>query len=345
MRRFDRLAGLLAWCTALTCADACVVKLDREFDDAGAPAADAAAGTVSGCRPFPAVEGDVRSIPVGTDRALWLADDGSAFDVALPASADCEWTTTALGRIVDPSPLEPEGWVAPLDLVDTGGGLALYYELFAFDPTAPLGLSAVGFGVAPRDATSGRFVPTSHLLFSPDRPSFGASALRQGEQVYVWGCQSAGFLASDCFVARVPTASVASPAAYSYWAGDGWSSNPDDAVPAVRGAGSGVSVRQDGNGATRLLMTYVPPLGSTLVARSAGTPEGPWSAPVTLASCDLIGAGANQFCSGGQQHPELTPQDALFITYAPQSFAADAGALPHATAPHLVALPVPASLP
>jgi hypothetical protein len=90
-------------------------------------------------------------------------------------------------------------------------------------------------------------------------------------------------------------------------------------------------------------MTYVPPLGSTIVARRAIAPEGPWSAPETLASCGLAGAGPGAFCGGGEQHPELVAPGAttVAVTYGAQTLATDAGPNADAFWPQWTTLRVP----
>ncbi len=340
----------------------CAIELDHEFDDAGASTdggASAAPPISRGCNPLRQVSGvvslagDARSLPLANGDALWVVDQGAlpdggsalspTFLVAGGARADCTaWSATFEGPAFAPSPLAPNGLLVALDLVQGSEAPALYYELFVYDAAAPLGLRALGYGLAPEDAATGHFVPTSELLWSSDRPAYGGSALRMGNAVYVYGCASAGFLTDDCFVARADPSRLASTAAYTYWTGDRWSSNPDDAAPIAQGGGI-ISVRPAKGGATGFVMTYVPPLGSTVVARRAIAPEGPWSAPETLASCDLQGAGPGAFCGGGQQHPELLPPGAktLTLTYDARTFATDAGANGGAFWPRLTALSPP----
>jgi len=353
-------------------ASGCVVPLDHEFDDdAASPStddggADDAPAVAAGCEVLggtagvTTLAGDARSLGLADGGAIWIVDQATTPDggLALPAAfvvgseradAGCGGgSATFAGSAVAPSPLAPNGLIAPLDLVATSAGPALYYQLFASDPTQPLGLRALGVGLAPRDPTTGMFVPTSELLWSADRPTYGGSALSVGGTVFVWGCTSSGAFTSDCFVAKASDAEVASTAGYSYWTGDDWSSSADDAAPVTQGGGV-VSVRPDATRAGRWLMTYVPPLGNTLVIRSAIAPEGPWSAPVTLASCALDGAGPGAFCGGGEQHAELatTGSATLALTYDAQTFVTDAGSPLDARAfwPQLVTLPIPPSLP
>jgi hypothetical protein len=344
----------------------CVVPLDDEFSDAEPdaseerPDSEAGATPDPGCRPFEALSsattltGDLRSIAQSDGSSLWIVDEArvadaggapGAFAVGPGAGVSCaDWNAKFEGHAFAPSPLAPSGFAAPLDLVAMPSGLGLYYALFVADPTATFGIREVGIGLAPRDAVSGLFVPTSELLWSPDRPNFGTSALLVGATVYAFGCASTGAFSANCFVARADVANLASTAAYSYWTGEGWSSEIDDAAPITQ-AGGTVSVRPDPTGGARYIMTFVPPLGNTLVAQSAPSPEGPWSASVTLATCALD-AGAGAFCGGGEQHPELAGAPGqLVLSYAAQTFASDAGVSRDAFWPHIVSIDVPKSLP
>jgi hypothetical protein len=374
MRRSDRRrAGLLAVAAALALpalnAGSCVVPLDDEFAAGGsggagqggaAPSKQDAAAPVSGCEPLQAggsslgLTGDLRSIAQSDGSSLWVADqatlpDGgtgpAAIAVGPGATADCAgWGATLTNPAFAPSPLAPSGLLTPLDLVSMPGGLGLYYELFVSDPTQTLGLRELGVGLAIRDPSSNLFVPTSDLLWSPDRPSYGTSVLVVGGTAYTFGCSSTGAFSASCFVARADAANLASTAGYTYWTGESWSDDVDDAAPITQASGT-VSVRPDPTGELRYIMTFVPPLGDTLVAENAPAPEGPWSGPVTLAACDLTGAGAGSFCAGGQQHPELASSSRpLVLSYDARSFA-DAGAPADAFWPHLVVLALPAALP
>jgi hypothetical protein len=303
------------------------------------------------------VGADLHSIADGDGGSLWLAGQGSSqdggpvivpgFDLAPGAQASCAaWNAGFLGSAFDPSPIEPMGFVAGQDMVATPSGLAAYYTLYAPDSTRALGIRLVGYGLAPRDATTGRFAPTSELLWSADRPGYGSSAIPIGGMVYVHGCRSSGPFTEDCFVARALPGDLASPAGYTYFTGDHWSQNPDDAASVVQGVGD-VSVRPDPTGRPRFLMTYVPPLGNTIVARSAIAPEGPWSAPVTLGACALDPALAGAFCGGGEQHPELLgAAGRLVVSYDARTFDGDAAvaAGPTATWPRIVTVEVPAGL-
>jgi hypothetical protein len=368
MRRSDVHAALLLALVA-TASLACVWRLDDEFlpdggtyepDATSDSTVDAEAVVATGCPLFPglfgvaSLAGNSHSLPAVEGGALWVVDQAvtSAGNAELPAAVvvangagtSCAgWSSTFEGAATTPSPLEGAGTIMPLDLIATSGGPALYYQVFARDPAAPLGLRALGVGIA-SSGDDGLFVLTSDLLWTPDRPAYGGSGLRIGDTLFVWGCKTTSAFDADCYVAQVPPAQADVASAHTYWSGDTWSSNVDDATP-ITSAGAVVSVRSDPTRSGRLLMTYIPPLGDTLLVRSSLAPQGLWSAPVTLAACDLAGAGPGAFCAGGEQHPELVVgQTAIAVTFDARSFTPDAGSAA-SFVPRLATFPVPTELP
>jgi hypothetical protein len=326
----------------------CATPLDHEFDADAAPAGGPP--VMAGCEPFRAgapgaLAGDLHSLVLADGTVLWLgqlAADSSAVGfivggvIGAGDESICTRLSTVGTAVLAASPLQPDGLITPLDLVETDAGPVLYYQLLARDATQPLGVRAVGVGLAPWDGT--RFVPTGELLWSADRPVYGASAVRDGDTVYVHGCLSTGAFAAACWLARASVGDVASASAYEYWTGSAWSANPDAAAPVVTDGGPTVSVRKI---AARWLMTYVTPLGHVVSVRSAIAPEGPWSAPVALFTCDLAGAGDGAFCAGGTQHPELG--DGLVVSVAAATFGSATGT--DAYWPRVVAVTIPAALP
>jgi hypothetical protein len=319
--------------------------------DLGATASSADAGARAppravGCRPLhdvagvTRVGGAVRSLALPDGSVLVVADDvtlagNDVPSLALTAAAgasvdDClaSAAPTNNGPAFDPPDL------APLSGVVVAGVATFYYAD-----------SSGSIGVAPQDPSDGRFRSASSVaqLWTSDRPAFGTAAVVVGTDVHALGCKPARFLDADCFAARAPSASLADASAYAYTMGsDRWSPRVDDAWPMTSG-GTTFDVAWL-PAQSRWLMVYVPPLGNTLTARSGLSPEGPWSAPIPLATCDL--ADADMFCAGMHLHPALaSPDGTIALSYAPASLSPDAAsrraADPDAWWPRLVALPVP----
>jgi hypothetical protein len=346
MRSSDRAIGALAGaCIGIA---ACATSLPG--GDLGESAGPGDAGAtappvVSACLPFRSItglttmSGAFRSIPQAGGGA-WAIVDNAVVDgadvpslaLAVPAGAsldDCLASSTLASTGTAPA-LDPSS-LAPLSGVVAGGVALLYY------------VDASGsIGVAAQDPADGRFRPGATLLWTSDRPVFGTAAVTDGTNVFAIGCQSARFLDADCFVARAPAASTDDESAYGYYTGGGrWSPRVDDAWPVTSG-GTALDVAwlPDHN---RWLAAYVPPLGATIMLRSGLTPDGPWSAPLAVATCAL--ADPDMFCAGIHLHPALSaPPGTIALSYAAASLSPDVAsrraAEPDKWWPQLVALPV-----
>jgi hypothetical protein len=234
-----------------------------------------------------------------------------------------------------------------MDGVAAGGTTWLYASVARHDAAAPFGQKALGIGVARFDPASNRFVPEPTFLWTADRASYGTAVVPSGGSVYVYGCESQG-LDAHCFVARAAPDKLDQPSAYAYYTGsDHWSSSIEDALPVVPSAGNPISVAPD-PAAGGWLMTYVPPLGSTMFVRRGLAPEGPWSSAYPLADCDLV--DSDTFCTGAFLHPELfVPGGSIAVSYALGSFSADFGdralASPATYGPRLAVVALPRELP
>jgi len=217
--------------------------------------------------------------------------------------------------------------LSPLAAVSIGGAVSLYVD----QPS--------GYGVAALGASS-----TPVPLWTSDRPAFGtAAAVDDDGNVYAIGCIAARFLDGDCYVARAPASSIASIGAYQYYVGsERWSPRIEDAWPMTSGATAVDVVPLPSLG--RWLMAYAGPLGTTIIVRSGLSLQGPWSAPIPVAQCDL--ADGDMFCTDVRLHPALAaPPGSIAVSYAIASLSPDAGARqaqdPAAWWSRLAALPLP----
>jgi hypothetical protein len=324
MRSSDTLAAAVA----STVLAACATPL---------PGGDLGADTISdgsaplpvasGCLPFhgvaglDVVSGAVRSLPQPDGGALFVVDDAvvrgtdvpslGLFAAAGESLAGCLATARLSGA--NPSSVLDPPTLSPLSGLVAGGVSTLYYT----DPSGSI-------GVAVQDPTDGRFRPGPTALWTSDRPAYGTAAVLTAGNVDVIGCHPARFLDSDCFAARAPEASTTDESTYTYYVGSGrWSPSVDDAWPMTSGASSFDVVSRPSEG--RWLMVYVGPVGSTIFVRSGLAPEGPWSAPVPVATCDL--ADSDMFCAGVHVHPLLaSPRGTVVVSYAAASLSADSAA-------------------
>lgn len=361
MRRSD-----LALLAALALAG-CSIRLDHLPAPGSSP--DAGAPVVRGCRLFhpangstPAVSGRVSSIVMPGGRSLWIAGTlrvggkdvnaaGAWVDASAPVAgcfAGSAWIGGGKPRsLLAPSPLGAAMMLEALAPVRAGSDAYLYYALSRPAPGEPFGVHLMGYGIARWDAASQSFVPTSTLLWTGDRPDYGAGVVVDGTTAYVYGCESGGFLRDDCYVARAPIDRLEDASAYEYSTGGGqWSAQPDDAWPVVVNAGDPVGVLHDA-ARHRYLMAYVTPLGDTLTVRSGLGPDGPWSAPFELARSALPDKDA--FSGSVALHPELAgriPPGSIAASYGFSTFTPGAAeANPEGYWSRLAVLPLPRELP
>jgi hypothetical protein len=285
------------------------------------------------------LSGAGRSVTLDDGRALWLFDaahSSQTDDLGKPnpgaivpagaSGADCFASVSLVGGAHPQSLIDPWPGIDG-SIVRAMGGITalhttwLYVSIARPASDAPFGEEIAGYGIARLDPATGRFSPLPSLLWTKDRPTYGSSVVLSGGLVYVYGCKVDG-LSATCFVARASPGALSDPSAYSYYTGsDQWSPSVEDAWP-IADAGDPIGVAPDGAGGW--LMTYVTPLGSSLMVRRGLAPQGPWSSAFVLADCLLPDADA--FCSGGFPHPELGGEPgSIAVSYAVSSFTADFG--------------------
>jgi hypothetical protein len=317
MRHSETWVVLLGAATSISLS-ACAVPIGDDGDAGAVADASASPPPAPGCLAFTgvaglaSVTGAMRSIPGPSGNTLFVVDSARVGGTMVanatlraPASAsidDCLASANPAGEGVSPALPSSDSALSGLAV---GPATWLFFSQGAGDGLAMLG----GAGGAP--------------LWTSDRPAYGTAAVQTGGQVYVFGCLPARFLDADCYVARAAPASITDEAAYAYYVGGGlWSPRIDDAWPTTS-AGTSMDVAWVPS-ASRWIMVYAPPLGSTLVARSGLAPEGPWSAPIQLATCVL--ADSDMFCTGVHLHPSLTRPGFVVLSYAAASLSSDVAA-------------------
>ncbi len=341
MRFFEPAVAL---CFALTIASCATSLHDDGVSVAASADASAPLPIAKGCLPLhdvarvQAVGGSIHTVS-SRGSVLVIADDATVDGNDVPSLGMSVPTFDAIDGCFADATFQngtPESVLAPSSLgamsaFPLAGGVALFFSQ-AF----------TGVGVTSEDLQTGLFSSSGSLLFTDDRPAYGTAAIVSGDFVYAYGCISARFLDADCYVARVPSASISDESQYSFYTGGGhWSPRVDDAWPTTSG-GTAIDVTFVSG---RYLMLFIGPLGTTIRARYGVAPEGPWSAAIDLATCDLT--DADMFCAGIHAHPEIaSPPGTLAVSYAIASLSSDASARrasdPDARWPRLFALPIPA---
>jgi hypothetical protein len=260
-----------------------------------------------------------RAISVATpDGTVWLAESaGDDRDLVLRGEpgADCA-PLEIVARNALPAPAE--GTRSGLGGVFAGDRALWFFREDVPDPQAAFGVRTAGFGVASGPSFDA-VEAGADLLWTGDRPPYGAAVVSGGDQLYAYGCVGARYLDADCYAARVPAGAADRRGAYEYWTGaDLWHAAADDAFPLLA-AGTQVSVAWHPS-LKRYLMAYVTPLGDRLTVRSAPGPDGPWSAPFDAGRCLLPADFEGPYCQAVDLHPEAATGRRIVLTYGAASF-------------------------
>lgn len=302
------------------------------------------------CRPFHEPGGPVRSlggslvrVPTDDGRCLWIAEDVTltsgtslhnvAFEVDPTAPfASCPSRATFAGgaarSIVTLEGNDPSIVVQITGGYRLSGATRVTYRLFRLDPGAPFGLAELGTGLGRWDQSAQRVVvpaPTA-LRFGTDL-DLGDASLVSGDRAYVWGCPGAPmFLTERCVVGRLDAGDrVELFGGRGRWLSTTLGSDGETVFDAGPWVSSVVSLP----GTTRLAHVFAVGFGSDLQAHTATAPEGPWSAAISLARCDLPGDDPRSYCAGPVVHGELSDParpGELPVTYGVGTTAADGAA-------------------
>jgi len=160
---------------------------------------------------------------------------------------------------------------------------------------------------------SGEFTPEYEALW-------GLEVLRTAESVLVFGTtRERPTDPRRLVVARVPPAQIGEPESWRYWTGQGWGSNPRAATPLVSGVGTEGSLTWL-PGRQRWVYLYSPPLDPRIQMRTARTPLGPWSEPVTVHTCPEAAENSRIFCYAAKGRLVPNRGDELLVSYATNSF-------------------------
>lgn len=263
------------------------------------------------------------SLPLGRGRSLWIFGDtllGSwlpdgrrqieGFPPNTAAIADdAEWkqgfaSARMIGLDEGMIPASGSHRTWPLDLVSSDGRPWLYTVTIEAMGKGPLDFRVVGHGIA-RGAADGSSFDRPLPLWPGSAPSFGTSALRWKGHLYLF---SGG---AETYLARTQ-GKPEDLSSYRYWAADkGWVEDWRYAAP-LPGSGPEMSVRYNPY-LDAFLMVYIGPFSTTIEARLAPTPWGPWSEPTEIHRCRPPGA----MFYGAKQHGQFDEQGGrkVLITY------------------------------
>lgn len=146
---------------------------------------------------------------------------------------------------------------------------------------------------------------------------------RGAREIYVYGVRSSRPGDERLVVARCEEDELDSPGAWRFFDGEGWVEERADAKAVARGVVSEFTVEslvlagKDGEvGEPVLVMIQSEPmLGRRVLARTARSPEGPWSEPRALFEVERVGEGSTLMTYAAKGHAGLSREGDLLVSY------------------------------
>lgn len=282
-------------------------------------------------------------IPIG-DRCAWVMPVergvGEPVDlVATHAAARCDLLEPPDDRPIAALDGGADYVAIQASFTDATGTTRVLARGWAWDASAPFGVRGVGVGIGAVEGDTIRIAPA--WLFGDDLDLGDAALAGDDGLAYAYGCPGPPRdLVEDCIVARAPLDRVDVRDAWQVLGERGWGEGA-----AARVFGSGPhrsSVLRDPRGGG-YLHVFAAGFGTQLEVQHAPAPEGPWSAPSILASCELPPDDPGAYCAGPVVHRELLdPHDptTLVVGYSVGTTSPDGAARraadPAAYWPHIV---------
>lgn len=147
------------------------------------------------------------------------------------------------------------------------------------------------------------------LMWGVETPALGVASAIVDDRLNSFACEQEG-LGRPCVLASAALDDVQDAAAWSWWDGDRWTAEPEDAATLFDGApimSLSYSAWLDA-----WLVVYSPPLAGAIYARSAPELTGPWSEASLLYTAPESAAPYD-----ANHHPEYeTDGQTLYITYS-----------------------------
>lgn len=244
-------------------------------------------------------------------------------DMSFYAGRQADGEPSALIR-----PADGKGWFWIYDGIQTGSGLYLFLVQIerSKDPSV-FGFRLVGNWLGhianPQDSpdrwqiTQRRLPWTGGSGLNPIL--FGSAVLAVGNDLYIYGARdrtSGSQLQKDMLVARVPIGQLADFDLWRFYAGDHWANTIEEAASACEEVANEYSVSYLPRLKKYVLVYSEGGLSPNILARLAGAPTGPWSAPIQLYRCPEADWDSRIFCYAGKGHPEISDRPGeLIVTY------------------------------
>jgi hypothetical protein len=166
--------------------------------------------------------------------------------------------------------------------------------------------------------------PLPCVEFSAERHlAFGSAVLRDGDNLYIYGIDEEGKglgRKKHLVAARVPVQEVANFAAWRFYRDGEWITDHRHPSRLAEGVANECSVSYLPERKQYVAIYSERGLSPLIVARTAPSPVGPWSATTVLYRCPEMTWDRNIFCYAAKAHPGLAASDELLISYVANSY-------------------------
>jgi hypothetical protein len=142
--------------------------------------------------------------------------------------------------------------------------------------------------------------------------AFGPAILETPSWLYLYGALDREGVRNSV-LARVPRGCLDQPRAWRFFAGDQWKKDISSVRPLFAGAAMEASVHLTSSGEYLYVGTDGGGMGSSIVARLAPTPEGPWGEPMLIFEAPEHKGDVFTYCA--KAHPELSENGRLLLSY------------------------------
>lgn len=212
-------------------------------------------------------------------------------------------------------------WIKwPTDAVNTSPteGYVFYRHLRSTYPNNQISLDEVGIGIAKVTADSTTAVNVNESLFGPNEPHYVPTVSHDGT-LYLEDCSGVGGLTFDyeCSTAKVALDKLTERGAYLFWNGSSWTTDINSAAK-DRNNPQGKIVWSEY--LQKYIQFYHRGFSTSIVMKTANSPEGPWS------DSEYVYSGKDtDYVAIFYMHPELFSEDGKTLVLSVNKYSPDDG--------------------
>ncbi len=267
------------------------------------------------------------SIPLPDGKTLWLFGDtmintvdaggmhphGGFVRNSAVLQHGSQFTTITRGSRAHPTsfltPADPKQWYWPGHGIADGDSIYLFMGKIKQVGTGAWGFAGAGSDLVQLNRSD---LSVQHVTKLPggDATTWGASVLRDGAYTYIYGMESGpGPFDRWAKVARAANGKLGG--AWEYWNGSSWTKDSNKAAHIADGVSNSYSVFKTRTGYAMASQDIF--FGTTLYARTAPTPAGPWS------DWKVADQGprkrTDQISYNALVHPEFTSSGQMLVSW------------------------------